>query len=56
MIYVWVPKVGVPKNGWLLTENPIKVDDWGVPLGNDHIDDVGWLITTTSEAPRTPRT
>ena len=25
------------------------------PLGNHHIDDVRWLITTTSEAPRTPR-
>ena len=29
----WVfPKIMVPQNGWLKMENPIKMDDLGVPL------------------------
>ena len=26
------PEIGVPQNGWFMKENPIKIDDLGVPL------------------------
>ena len=29
---MWMPKIGVPQNGWFIMEIPIKMDDLGVPL------------------------
>ena len=33
LAHIWVfPKIVVPQNGWFIVENPIKMDDLGVPL------------------------
>ena len=30
---IWeFPEMGIPQNGWFIVENPIKMDDWGIPL------------------------
>ena len=32
LMTIWVfPKIGVPQNGWFITENPIKIHDLGGP-------------------------
>ena len=32
-LYIWgFSKIGIPQNGWFVMENPIKMDDLGVPL------------------------
>ena len=30
--YGWIQEIGLPQNGWFIMENPIKMDDLGVPL------------------------
>ena len=30
---IWMfPKIGIPQNGWFIMDNPVKMDDLGVPL------------------------
>ena len=42
--YTWVfPKIRIPQNGWFKLENPIKMDDLGVPLFSETLT-LAWKI------------
>ncbi len=51
--YKWVfLKIGVPQNGWFIVENPLKMDDLGIPL---FLETPKWLLNKGGAWCHSPR-